>query len=38
MTRALRVRINLKDDVKTIERKLSQGIAEQFNNKLDINL
>ena len=38
MTRALRVRINLKDDVKTIERKLSQGIAEQFNNKLRLSV
>ena len=34
MTRSLRVTINLKDDVKAIERKLSQGIAEQLNNKL----
>ena len=38
MARALRVRINLKDNVKSIERKLAQSISEQLNEKLRISV
>ena len=38
MARFLRVRINLKDDVKTVEKKIAQSISEQLNNKLRISV